>query len=189
MIRKCLRLRYLAILPVCLVLLGIGCGLVKAAGSWHGTWADSPDYGYQNWYNYSTWVKWVPVFMWYDVSELHTHSNRRIELEWYDPANNNHCDRLEPYSLVESGGDWIDSWSTSNECGGWGSEDERLTFTIKESNVASYTYYGASAYANKIYTAGYGGETNVSWTCWGCGDDWLGKQSYDASYNDTGSDP
>ena len=189
MIQRRLHLRCLAALLLCLALLGVGYSLVKAAGPWHKDWADAPDYGYQNWHNYSTWVKWVPVFKWYDVSELHGHSNRRMELEWYDPARNNHCNRLEPYSLVEGGGDWVANWWTSNECGGWGSEDERLTFDVNETNISANSYYWVYAYADKLYTAGYGGETNVSWTCWGCGDDWLGKQNYDASYNDAGSDP
>ncbi len=158
---------------------------VSAAGSWHDDWADAPDWGYQNWANYSTTIKWSPTFMW--SSNPVPTSDRRIELEFYDPANGNHCDRLEPTTLVESGGDWIDGWNTDDECGG--GDHERLTFWLKEHNISASTYYQAQATATKLYTAGYGGETNVSWTCWLCSDDWLGKQSYTSSYADSGSSP
>lgn len=167
------------------LLIGLSYSLAQAAGSWNKDWADAPDEGYQNWTNQTNTIKWYPTFKWY-VGSIPT-ANRRIELELYDPANNNHCDRLEPSSLVEAGGDWIDTWTTTNECGG--SKKERYLIDLKENNIAANTWYQAVATANKIYTASYGGETNVSYTCWLCGDDWLGKQVYDASYNDGGSTP
>ncbi len=116
-------------------------------------------------------------------------SNRRIELEFYDPANNNHCNRLEPTNLYEYGGDWIASHTIDNECGGWGSEDERVTFSIKDNNVSTESTYKARATADIVYSASYGGETNVSYTCWACSDDWLGKMIYDANEQGTSSTP
>lgn len=161
-------------------------GIVKAAGAWADDWADAPDWGYQNWYDYSTYVKWYPTFKWVDNSP--PTSNRRIELEWYNPGAETDCNRLEPTSVVEVGGDFIDSWWTDNECG-WNSEDERLVFTLKEQNISSGVYYQAKAQADIVSSPSTSGETNVSFTCWLCSDDWLGKQTYNSSYDDTGSSP
>lgn len=174
-------------LALSLVVLVAGYGIVKSAGDWDDDWTDSPDWGYQNWTNLSTQVRWSPTFMWTTGSTLPT-SDRRIELEWYDPRYNNHCDRLEPFYLQESGGDWVDTWSTDNECGSW-SVDERLKFTLKESNLSKNSWYQVSVNATKEYSPSYSGECNVSFSCWGCSDDWLGKQLYTASYNDDGSTP
>ena len=159
--------------------------VARAAGPWDKNWADAPSEGYQNWTNLTSTIKWYPTFKW-STGTVPT-SNRRIELELYDPAHNNHCDRLEPSSLAETGGDWIDTWTATNECGG--SKNERFLIDLKESNIVANTWYQAIATANKVYNTSYGGETNVSFTCWLCSDDWLGKQIYDASYNDAGSTP
>lgn len=75
-------------LALSLVVLVAGYGIVKAAGGWDDDWTDSPDWGYQNWTNLSTQVRWSPTFMWTTGSTLPT-SDRRIELEWYDPRYNN----------------------------------------------------------------------------------------------------
>lgn len=188
MVQKHLLLRLMIGLALCAALVGATCIVVLAAGSWHGTQPDSPDWGYQNWYNLDTQVQWEPTFMW--TAHNPPTSDRRIELEWFDPGTNpkNFCNRLRPIYLEERGGDWIDSWWTSNECGGLGSQPEQITITLKENNINPNTYYQAAAWATKEYTATYGGECNVSWTGWG-GEEWLGKQLYTASYSDDGSDP
>ncbi len=160
---------------------------VSAAGNWatSTTWPNSPDWGYQNWEKQTDTVIWKPTFMW-SANPIPT-NNRRIELEFYDPAHDNHCNRLEPFDVIEAGGDWIDGFDTDDECD-WG-EHERLTFWLKESNISSNVYYQAQAHANILYTAGYNGETNASWTCWGCSDHWMGKQIYTSGYTDGGSNP
>lgn len=178
---------YAKILLVCLMAVSSIYQLVNAAGPWDDTWADSPDWGYQNWVNNTGYVEWVPVFEW--DSNTPPTNNRRIELEWYNPGAGTDCDRLEPYSLTEYGGDWVDTWWTDNQCGGWGTDDERLTFSLKENNISSGVLYGVSSKATKVSSPGTSGETNVSFTCWLCSDDWLGKQEYNSSYNDAGSSP
>lgn len=179
------KLRVFAILLVCLITVGSVYQFVSAAGAWDDTWSDSPDWGYQNWHNYNSYVRWVPTFQW--VNNAPPTSNRRIELEWYNPGSGTHCDRLEPYSLTEAGGDWVDTQWTDNECGG--SNDERLTFSLKESNISSGVWYQVSSNATKVSNPGTNGETNVSFTCWLCSDDWLGKQNYTSNYGDAGSSP
>lgn len=181
-------LRLLSAFCVCLMALAITYTWGITAGPWHGTWSDSPNEGYQNWHNLNTQVRWVPTFKWDSTRAAELHNNQRqIELEWYDPQTNNHCNRLEPFYLEEYGGDWVDGWWTDNQCNG--GAKERLVFTLKETNVAANTWYQVATNATKLYHASYGGETNVSWTCSLCGDDWLGKQIYTASYDDAGSDP
>jgi len=178
--------RYISSFVISLLVLAVCYGIVKAAGAWDADWSDSPDWGYQNWTNLDTQVQWSPTFMWTTNSNLPT-SNRRIELEWYDPGTGNFCDRLEPFYLQELGGDWVDNWWTDNECGG--SVDEELVLNLKESTLSQNTWYQVIVNATKKYSAAYGGECNVSFTCYLCSDDWLGKQLYTASYDDNGSTP
>lgn len=179
-------MRFVVGIGLSLVVLAVGYGIVRAAGDWDDNWSDSPDWGYQNWTNLDTQVRWSPAFMWTTGKNLPT-SNRRIELEWYDPGAGNFCDRLEPFYLQELGGDWVDTWATDNQCGT--SVKERLVFDLKESNLSKNTWYQVAVNATKKYSASYGGECNVSFTCFLCSDDWLGKQLYTASYDDAGSTP
>ena len=157
---------------------------VGSWGNWSGSWSDRPREGRHSWYNYSSSVSWWTYYKW---TVTKPSSGRDIELEFYDPANNNHCDRLQPTNLTIYGGNWISAWWISNQCGG--SNAELLGFGISSSNVAVGSTYYVRATADILYTAGYGGETNVSYTCFLCSDDWLGKLNYDSGYNGTSSTP
>jgi hypothetical protein len=154
--------------------------------NWSGTATDRPREGQHSWYNYTSYVSWWTYYRW---TTNRPDDNRRIELEFYDPANTNHCNRLEPSSLYEYGGDWIGDWWTDNQCGGWNTNVERLTFNVNRANIALNTNYSVNVRANILYHASYGGETNVSYTCFLCTDDWLGKLVYDAAYKGTSSTP
>ena len=188
-----MRKKYVLSTSIMLIFLSLS-GIAYAAsytgpwGNWSGTWSDRPKKGQHEWYDYTSTISWWNHYQWTGSGP---NSGRRIELEFYDPANSNHCNRLEPFVFYSygGGGNWVGSWWTDNQCGGAFTAHERLTFTVNSSNVTVGHTYMINAKANILYSASYGGEANVSYTCFACSDDWLGKLIYNSNYAGTSSTP
>lgn len=159
---------------------------IAFAGNWDKNWPDAPDQGHHSWSNGGNSILWYTTNKW--TSDPRPDYDARFELELYDPENTNFCDRLAPTSLTEYGGDWIHSWSASNECGN--AAKEAAIVRTNPYNIHLNSSYTALLGISKLQQLGYGGEVNTSYTCYFCpSDDWLGKLTYDSSYNKVSSHP